>query len=42
MFPSIGILSTSIIACDIIDEGNRFLVNVNMPEVNKEDRKSVV
>jgi HSP20 family protein len=39
MFPAIGILSTSIIACDIIDEGNRFLVNVNMPEVHKDEVK---
>ncbi len=37
MFPGIGIPST--IACDIIDEGNRFLVNVNMPGVHKDEVK---
>ena len=39
MFPTIGIPSTSMVSCDIVDEGNRFLVNANMPGVHKDEVK---
>lgn len=39
MFPSIGIPSTSMVSCDIMDEGNRFLINANMPGVHKNEVK---
>lgn len=40
-FPAIGIpsLPTPTIACDIADEGNRFVVNANMPGVQKDEVK---
>src|SRR5574340_682849 len=40
VFPAIDIpsLHTSI-ACDIADEGNRFVVNANMPGVHKDEVK---
>jgi HSP20 family protein len=41
MFPHIGIpsLPVSTISCDIIDEGNRFVINANMPGVQKGEVK---
>lgn len=39
MFPTLGIpsLSTTVVACDITDEGNKFVVNANMPGVHKDE-----
>lgn len=40
LFPSMGIPSLhGSIACDIMDEGNRFVVNANMPGVRKDEVK---
>lgn len=38
-FPAMGISSLPTIACDIADEGNRFVVNANMPGVHKDEVK---
>lgn len=39
MFPHIGIpsLPASAVSCDIVDEGNRFVINANMPGVSKDE-----
>lgn len=41
MFPHIGIpsLPVSAMSCDIVDEGDRFAINANMPGVNKDEVK---
>lgn len=40
MFPAMGIPSLhNTIACDIMDEGNRFVVHANMPGVRKDEVK---
>jgi HSP20 family protein len=40
MFPSVGIptLSTPV-SCDLVDEGDRFIINAEMPGIHKEDVK---
>jgi len=41
LFPAISIpsLPTSSMSCDIMDEGNKFVINADMPGVQKEDIK---
>lgn len=41
MFPTLGVplLTAPTVACDITDEGNRFLVHANMPGVHKDEVK---
>jgi len=41
LFPAMNMpsLITSTISCDIVDEGDRFVINANMPGVQKKDIK---
>ncbi|SHO44777.1 conserved hypothetical protein [Nitrosotalea sinensis] len=41
MFPHIGVPSfpTSAMSCDIIDEGDKFMINANMPGIQKDEIK---